>query len=112
MATKISTIEYILDQLSSLKNVTAKKMFGEYALYAGSKVVALICDDNLFIKITDEGKKYIGKKYQEGFAYPGAKVSMKIDADMWENRKWLCELILITAENLPEPKVKNKKKAK
>ena len=109
MATKQSTIDYLLDQLSGLNNVRARKMFGEYALYSDEKVVALVCDDELFIKITDEGKKLIGKNYQEGFAYPGAKASMQISGDLLEDQKFLCRLISITANSLPNPKPKKLK---
>lgn len=52
MATSQSTTEFILDQLSSVPNVRVRKMFGEYALYCGDKVVGLICDDQLFVKTT------------------------------------------------------------
>jgi DNA transformation protein len=112
MATQVSTIEYILDQLSSVPEVRARKMFGEYALYCGNKVVALVCDDTLFVKITEEGKEFIGETYEEGFAYPGAKPSMRIDPDRLEDREWLCELIRITEESLPLPKPKRKRSRK
>ncbi len=78
MATKESTIEYILDQLSGVRDVRARKMFGEYAVYCQDKVVALVCDDELFVKVTEPGKQFIGKQYQEGFPYPGAKPPMHI----------------------------------
>ncbi len=41
-------------------------MFGEYALYCDQRVVALICDDQVFVKITDPGKAYVGERYEEG----------------------------------------------
>lgn len=110
MSTEQSTIDYLLDQLVSVSDVSARKMFGEYALYAGSKVVALVCDDTLFVKITGAGKEFVGAEYNEGFAYKGAKVSMQISEDQIENREWLSELILITERELPEPKPKKKKK--
>lgn len=110
MATKQSTIDYILDQLVSLDHVSARKMFGEYALYCDGKVVALVCDDTLFVKITQQGKDFVGTYYTEGTAYKGAKVSMQIDEDRIEDREWLCELIEITAENLPLPKKKKTNK--
>ncbi|SRR6266404_1170551 len=112
MATKESTIDYILDQLSSVKDVRARKMFGEYALYAQDKVVALVCDDELYVKITEPGKKFVGKNYEEGFAYPGAKASMHIGGDLLEDQKFICELIDITAKALPLPKPKKIKKIK
>lgn len=111
MSTKQSTIDYILDQLSFLRDVTARKMFGEYALYYNGKVVALVCDDTLYIKITEPGKEFVGASYKEGFAYPGAKPSMVIDEDNLENQEWLSELVTITEKNLPLPKIKTKNKA-
>ncbi|MEI8343584.1 MAG: TfoX/Sxy family protein [Candidatus Moraniibacteriota bacterium] len=109
MATKQTIVDYILDQLASLNGASARKMFGEYALYFDGKVVGLICNDTLFVKITEAGKEFIGGNYQEGFAYPGAKASMEISGDLLEDHHWLCELISITASELPLPKKKSKK---
>ncbi len=106
MATKQSTIDYLLDQLDGLKNTRARKMFGEYALYTDNKVVALVCNDELFVKITEPGKKLLDKNYKEGFAYPGAKASMHIEGDILEDKKFLQELIQVTAKALPEAKQK------
>jgi TfoX/Sxy family transcriptional regulator of competence genes len=109
MATKVSTIEYIEDQLADVPDVSSRKMFGEYALYAGGKVVALVCDDTLYVKITEPGKVFVGERYEEGIAYPGAKPSILVDADLIEDREWLSELIRITEEALPLPKPKKKR---
>ncbi len=106
MATNPSTAQCIQDQLSSLDNVSLRKMFGEYALYCDGKVVALICDDTLFVKITDKGREYVGKLYEEGSAYPGAKPSLRINHEQIERREWLTQLIRITADALPIPKKK------
>jgi TfoX/Sxy family transcriptional regulator of competence genes len=106
MSTKQSTIDYLLDKLSGLKNIRSRKMFGEYALYADDKVVALVCNDELFVKITEAGKKLLGKNYAEGFAYPGAKASMYISGDLLEDKLLLQELIALTAKVLPEAKKK------
>ncbi len=109
MSTKASTIEYIEDQLAGL-GISSRKMFGEYALYCDGKVVALVCDDTLFVKITDAGKVFVGSHYKEEAAYPGAKPSMRISEDLVDDREWLQELIRITAEHVPEPKPKKKRK--
>ncbi len=109
VATEQSTANFIVDQLASLDGVSARKMFGEYALYFDGKVVGLICDNTLFIKITDTGKSFIGKYYKEGFAYPKAKPSMVIDEERIEDRQWLCDLIELTSANLPTPKPKKRK---
>ena len=110
MATRSETIEYILDQLSGVPTVAARKMFGEYALYSEGCVVALVCDDTLFVKITEPGKEFVGDLYEEGPAYPGAKASMVIQEDKIEDREWLGELIRITTANVPLPKPKKPKK--
>lgn len=104
MSTSQSTIDYILDQLQAIEFVSTRKMFGEYALYCNNKVVGLICDDTLYIKITKQGKQFVGDDYKEGFAYPGAKTSMLIEGDKIEDSKWICELVRIASENLPGKK--------
>ncbi|MCX6793369.1 MAG: TfoX/Sxy family protein [Candidatus Falkowbacteria bacterium] len=109
MATKQSTIDFILDQLTKVSGISTRKMFGEYALYCDGKVVALVCDNNLYMKITEAGKKFLGDKYKEGFAYPGAKASMLIEGDLIEEKDWLARLVVITADSLPLPKPKIKK---
>lgn len=102
----------MLDQLSSVGVVRARRMFGEYALYCDDRVVALVCDDQLFVKITEQGREYVGDQYEEGFAYPGARASMSIGGDLIEDRDWICELIRITTDNLPLPKPKKTKRVK
>ena len=109
MATKQSTIDYIEDQLADVPEIWSRKMFGEYALYCGEKVVALVCDEKVFVKITEEGKEFVSGHYEEGIAYPGARPSMYIHDDLIEDHAWLSELIRITARSLPMPKPKKKK---
>ena len=111
MATSASTIAYLLEQFADVETVSARKMFGEYALYCDGKVVALVCDDQLFIKITSDGTAF-AEGVQEGVPYPGAKPWNLIDGDRWEDRDWLGELIKITAASLPAPKKKLPKKNK
>jgi TfoX/Sxy family transcriptional regulator of competence genes len=107
MASDLSFIEFIADQLQSAGKISYRKMFGEYAVYCDSKVVALICDNALFIKPTDAGRIYIGEVI-EAQPYPGAKLYFLIE-DKFEDREWISELVRITAEELPLPKPKKKK---
>lgn len=109
MSTKKGTIEYLIDQLGALKGVRSRAMFGEYALYYQDKVVALVCDDELFVKITPAGQKFVGDKYEEGSPYPGAKPWMHISADLLEDRDFSSKLISITADALPKPQPKKRK---
>jgi DNA transformation protein and related proteins len=108
MASKQSTINYVLEQLSRLSGVYARKMFGEYAIYCDDKVVALVCDDQLFVKFTKAGKAYLGNAV-EASPYKGAKPCFFISGERWDNAKWLAELIKISANELPKRKLKKKK---
>jgi TfoX/Sxy family transcriptional regulator of competence genes len=109
MSTQQKTVDYILDQLGNADTISARKMFGEYALYCDSKVVALICDDQLFIKPTEAGKEFL-KDPEMGHPYPGSKEYFHIEGDKWEEAKWLRELVQLTAQALPKPKPKKPKK--
>jgi DNA transformation protein len=102
------TIDYILDQISALGAVRARKRFGDYALYCDEKVVGLVCDDQLFIKYTDAGKKYAEGRYTPGFAYKGARESMNV-TDGIDDRDFICTLVRLTADSLPMPKPKKKR---
>ncbi|STX39306.1 TfoX/Sxy family protein [Legionella feeleii] len=105
MSSRQSTIDFILDQIADAGAVSSKKMFGEYAIYCNEKVVALVCDDLLFLKPTNTGKTFINN-YVEGIPYPGAKPYLLISAEMWDEREWLTELFKLTASELPLPKKK------
>lgn len=107
MATKQSTIDYLLEQLTHISNIRYRKMFGEYAIYCNNKVVAFVCDDKLFIKPTKAGRDLI-ETLEEAPPYPGAKLYFYISADLWEDKEWLSRLITTTAEELPLPKPKKK----
>ena len=105
MASHQSTVDYILEQIAKAGIVYARKMFGEYALYCDIKVVALVCDNQLFVKPTHAGKAFIGAVV-EAPPYSGAKPYFLISGDKWDDRQWLAELIRISAEELPLPKQK------
>ncbi len=105
MATQERTAAFILEQLSSLGLVSARKMFGEYGLFCDGKTVGLICDDQLFIKPTDAGRK-LAPEAEARPPYPGAKPSLLIDAEQWDDADWLSQLVRATADALPVPKPK------
>jgi len=103
MSTDQSIVDYIVEQSAWAGDVYARKMFGEYAMYCDDRVVGLITDNTLYIKITEQGKEFVGHNYQEGNAYNGAKTSMLISDELISDRDWLAELVQITAANLPLP---------
>jgi TfoX/Sxy family transcriptional regulator of competence genes len=106
MATRQDLVDFLLEQMSGVPDVTARKMFGEYAIYSTGKLVALVCDDQLFVKPSDAGRKFIGR-VTEGEPYPGAKPCFLVEGDQWEDGDWLSELIRVTAKALPTPKAKS-----
>lgn len=108
MASDKEFLDFILDQIENAGQITAKKMFGEYGIYSDGKLFALVCDNKLFIKPTESGRKFI-KDVVASPPYPGAKPSFLIE-DKLEDREWLSTLVRITVRELPEPKPKKKKK--
>ena len=104
MASDQKFVDFIIEQMDSAEQISYKKMFGEYGLYFGDKIFALVCDNKLFIKQTTSGRKYI-KDVVEAPPYPGAKPSFLIEEKL-EDRKWLKELVNLTVQELPEPKPK------
>ena len=108
MSSNQDFVDFVIGQLQSAGDITFKKMFGEYALYSGNKVFALICDNKLFIKPTNAGKNYI-QDVVEAPPYPGAKPSFLVEERI-EDHEWLSTLVKLTVSELPEPKLKKKKK--
>ena len=105
MASRQSTVDYLVEQMADAGEITAKKMFGEYGLYRDGKIVALVCDDQLFVKPTAGGKALVGDG-PEAPPYPGAKPHLLISGDRWEDRAWLSRLIARTAGELVAPRKK------
>lgn len=111
MATDRKTVDHIVDQIAGAGAVSARPMFGEYGLYCDGKMIGIIGDGQLFIKPTDGGRA-LAKDAEERPPYPGAKPFLLIDADGWEDRDWLADLVRTTAAELPMPKPKPAKKVK
>lgn len=106
MASKSEFVQYIADQLAGAGIITTRKMFGEYGLYCDGKIVALICDDQLFIKITQAGKA-LCPDLPEKPPYNGAKNYLLVENI--DDRERLTALVRVTCEELPLPKPKKKK---
>jgi TfoX/Sxy family transcriptional regulator of competence genes len=106
MATDQDFVDFLVDQMEDAGPIAFKKMFGEYALYCNGKVVALVCDNQLFVKPTAGGRAHVGAPV-EAPPYPGAKPYLWIE-DAFEDRAWIGALIRITAKELPAPKPQRK----
>jgi len=109
MSTDSKTVAFIIDQVASAGAMSARPMFGEYGLYCDGRMVAMVCDDRLFIKPTSGGREF-ARGVGEAPPYPGAKPCLLIEPDRWDDGDWLTELFRISACELPLPKPKAKAK--
>ncbi|HEY3798158.1 MAG TPA: TfoX/Sxy family protein [Caulobacteraceae bacterium] len=112
MASNRKTVDYIVDQIAAAGLVSARPMFGEFGLYCDGKMIAIIGDDQLFIKPTAGGRA-LAEGALEVSPYPGAKPCLLIDPDRWDDRDWLTDLARTTAAELPasKPKARSASKA-
>ena len=110
MASDRKAVEFLVEQRAGGGTVSAKAMFGEFGIYCDGKMVALVCDDHLFVKPTGGGRAFAAGS-EEAPPYPGAKPCLLIDAEKWDDREWLAEIVRITSQELPAPKVRTKRKS-
>lgn len=108
MASKEEFVKYVADQLSSTGEITYRKMFGEYGMYLDGKIFALICENQLFVKITEAGKRMC-PAYEEKPPYEGAKNYLLVE-DI-DDKEALSEFVRATCGEIPAPKPKKPKKA-
>jgi TfoX/Sxy family transcriptional regulator of competence genes len=83
-------------------------MFGEYALYADGKVVALVCDDQLFVKILPASVE-LEDLCEKGPPYPGARPHYVVEEEQLSQLEQLPGILFDVAESLPAKKPKKKK---
>jgi TfoX/Sxy family transcriptional regulator of competence genes len=110
MSSDLSFVEFVADQIKDAGEISHRKMFGEYAVYCNAKVIGLICDNQFYVKPTEGGRSFI-ENAVEAPPYPGAKPYFLIE-DKIEDREWAGQLIRITANELPGPRLKKKKSGK
>jgi TfoX/Sxy family transcriptional regulator of competence genes len=109
MATQKETIEFILGKLRHGDRFSARAMFGEYALYADGKVVALICDDRLYIKILPASKE-LEPLCEKGEPYPGAKPHYVVEEGQLSTLEKLPAILFTVAKAVPAKKKSGRKK--
>lgn len=75
-------------------------MMGEYVLYCDDKVVGVVCENELYVKFTDQCRAF-APDLELLPAYQGAKPGLHVPADRRADTVWLAELIQTTADALP-----------
>ena len=103
MASSKSYLDFVLEQLSELDDVTSRAMMGEYIIYYRGRIVGGIYDDRFLVKPTKSAKAMMPNADMER-PYEGAKEMLLVDNV--ENREFLRELIEPMYDELPVPKKK------
>ena len=104
MATSKGYLEFILEQLSGLDEITYRSMMGEYIIYFRGKIAAYICDDRLLVKPVKSAISLMPEASYET-PYEGAKDMLLVNEV--DNKEFLTELFIAIYDELPVPK-KNK----
>lgn len=111
MSTSKGYLEYILEGLSELEEISYKSMMGEYIIYYKGKITAYLCDNRLLAKPVEAAKRIIseyGGELRYESPYEGAKPMLLIEET--DNRELLCRLFREMYSELPLPKPKKPKK--
>ncbi len=104
MASSQDFVDYVCEQARLPGRLSFKKMFGEYALYVDGKVVALVCDNQVFVKPTEAGRQLL-RAVVEAPPYPGAKPHYQV-TELLDDHELFSRLLLSTVGSLPTPKPK------
>ena len=103
MASSKEYLEYILDQLSGLEEISYLAMMGEYIVYYRGKIVGGIYDDRFLVKPVKAAVAMMPDASME-LPYEGAKEMLLVDNV--ENREFLRDLLEVMYDELPAPKKK------
>ena len=101
MASSKEYLEFILEQLSELDDITYRAMMGEFIIYYGGKIVGGIYDDRFLVKPVKCAVAMMPDAEHEE-PYEGAKKMLLVD-DV-EDRDFLRDLLEAMYEELPDPK--------
>ena len=103
MASSKEYLDFILEQLSELDEVSYRAMMGEYIIYYRGKVVGGIYDDRFLVKPTKSAAAMMPNAEME-LPYEGAKEMLLVDNV--DNKEFLKELLEAMYAELPAAKKK------
>lgn len=106
MASRKEYLNYILEQLSGLEEISHRAMMGEFILYYRGKIVGGIYDDRLLVKPVKSAVAYMPAVRYE-LPYEGAKEMLLVDEV--DNKEFLTGLFNAMYDELPAPKPKKRK---
>lgn len=105
MASNIEFVQYVCEQIDKAGFISYRMMFGDYCIYCDKKPVALVCDNQFFVKVTPEGEKAF-PAMPKAAPYPGAKPYLLVE-DV-DDAKTAARLVKLTAKQIPLPKKRAK----
>jgi len=108
VATTREWLDRALEKMGPL-DVSARAMFGEYGLYLDGRFFGVVCDNTVFLKVTDRGARVAGR-IAKGEPYPGAKPMFKVSTAKLSDREWLTSIISETIAELAPQKPRQKRK--
>jgi TfoX/Sxy family transcriptional regulator of competence genes len=100
MATSKDFIAYLQDCLRRVPDLHFRAMFGEYAMYARDVVVALVCDQTMFVKVTDGTSALLAERVRLGHPYPGAKPAYMLTEAELEDDELMPQVIAAALRDL------------
>ena len=106
MASSKEYLEFVLEQLAELDEITYRAMMGEYIIYYRGKIVGGIYDDRLLVKPIKSAISYMPTATYE-LPYDGAKEMLLVE-DV-DNKKFLTGLFNAMDDELPGRKPKKRK---
>lgn len=106
MASSREYLDFILEQLSELEEISYHSMMGEYILYYRGKIIGGIYDDRFLVKPVSTAQAYMPNANYE-LPYEGAKEMLLVDNV--DNKAYLTGLLKAMYDELPMPKHKKKK---
>jgi TfoX/Sxy family transcriptional regulator of competence genes len=109
MATQKTTVDFILGKLRHPGRFSVRAMFGEYALYADDKVVALVCDNVLHVKVVPASKG-LERQCEKSEPYPGGKAHYVVEEGQLSTIENLPAILFGIAASVPEKKKRKTRK--
>ena len=103
MASSKAYLEFVLEQLSGLEEISCKAMMGEYLLYYRGRIFGGVYDDRFLVKPVKAALERMPEAARE-LPYEGAKPLLLVDRI--EDREFLRELVEAMYPELPVPKKK------
>ena len=100
-------LDFILEELSGLEDISYRPMMGEYVLYCQGRIFGGIYDERFLVKQTDASRSLLPDAPRE-LPYEGAKEMLLVDRV--DERDFLTALIEAMLPELPAPKKKRRKK--